>query len=847
MKRFTPNDFRDEIDAHLALETDRLIAEGMTPENARLAARRIFGNVTRVEERYYESHRWMWLDRLLQDLRAAARSVARYPIAAAVAVLSLALGIGATTVTLTIRNVVFRKPPLLYREPGELSIIRIGRIDRPPVDRFGASTPAVLYNAWQHDPALGPSVAAATPSRLRDVRTADRTDTLRVRAVTPNFFAVLGVDPELGVARAAADSPPAILSYRLWQKLFDGRSDVIGSSIWIESRPHVVVAVMPPRFWFSEMNSPIWTFFESGAPAADQTVQVVVRRPPHVTTPVLEQRLQKELQEYASHLPAGERHIRIHAFGIEGTPMGNAMSLLLPYVLAVSVLLTLLLAIANVAILMIAQWTAREHEIAIRASLGASRWRIVRALLTEATLIALGSGLLGVCFTFALRGIVLRRTTGDVGFFDLSIDPSVLIASAIITLAAGLAVGLAPALYETRGLHANPLTTMASSDRVRQRWRHALVVVEITITVALLVEVGAMIDGYQRQTAAQLGFLTRPLLTARVENGGGVSEARVVEALRRLPEVESAAAATVVPLATPFGPLQPIAPDAAASRAVNAERTSIGVGFFETLGVTLRAGRIFTTHDSIATRTVIVNEALAARLFPSRDGVGRSIWIAQTPYEIIGIVANYSNNPFESPSYDAKLYVPLSNEPAELQRLQFLIRAKGDPSPLVQTIRREIRDLPGGSVVTNAFTFDQVIATGGQEMLVGTAPLVPLIAIGMLLTTAGIYGVLAFAITRRSRELAVRVAIGATGRDLVRLVAAHSSRLVIVGLALGIGVMYGLRQIVRASGGAGSFYDAGWSAFAAPIVIVIAIAALATWIPSRRATKINPALLLRTT
>src|SRR5919201_5142956 len=128
MKRVASNDFRDEIDAHLALETDRLIAEGMTPENARLAARRIFGNVTRVEERYYESHRWMWLDRLRQDLRAAARSVARYPIAAAVAVLSLALGIGATSVTLTVRNVVFRKPPLLYREPGELSIVRVGRI-----------------------------------------------------------------------------------------------------------------------------------------------------------------------------------------------------------------------------------------------------------------------------------------------------------------------------------------------------------------------------------------------------------------------------------------------------------------------------------------------------------------------------------------------------------------------------------------------------------------------------------------------------------------------------------------------------------------------------------------------
>ena len=722
MARRDEHDLHREIEAHLEIEADRLIAEGMVPEEARLAARRRFGNVTAVQERFYESHRWMWLDRQRQDLRAAVRSLARYPIAAGVALLSLGLGIGATTVTLTIRNVVFRKPPVLYQDPAGLSIVRVGRIDRPPVDRFGASTPVALYDAWQRDPALGPSIAAATPSRLRDVRTSDRTDTVRARVVTPNFFEVLGVNAELGVARrTAADSPPAVLSYRVWQNLFDARPDVVGASIWIENRPHTVVGVMPRQFWFSEMNSPIWTFLEPGELAADQGVQIIVRRPRGMSAALLEQRLQKELLEYASHLPAGERQIRIHAFGIEGTPMGNAMSLLLPYVLAASVLLTLVLAIANVAILMIAQWTGREHEIAIRASLGASRWRIVRALLTEATLIALGGGALGVCLTFALRGIVLHRTSADGGFFDVSIDPSVLIESAVVTLVAAVAIGLAPALYETRRLHANPLTTIAASDRGRQRWRHALVIVEITITVALLVEVGAMIDGYQRQTSAQLGFLTRPLLTARVENAGGVIEPRIVEALSRIPDVAGAAAATVVPLATPFGPLQSIAADAAGSRAVSAERTSIGVGFFETLGVPMRAGRAFTAQDSVTTRTAIVNEALATRLFPSHDAVGRSIWIGQTPYEVVGIAANYSNNPFEGPSYDAKVYVPLSQNAAELKRLQFVIRAKGDPSPLVQTIRREIRDLPGGSIVTSSFTFDQVIATGGQEMLVGTA------------------------------------------------------------------------------------------------------------------------------
>jgi ABC-type antimicrobial peptide transport system permease subunit len=165
---------------------------------------------------------------------------------------------------------------------------------------------------------------------------------------------------------------------------------------------------------------------------------------------------------------------------------------------------------------------------------------------------------------------------------------------------------------------------------------------------------------------------------------------------------------------------------------------------------------------------------------------------------------------------------------------------------LVQTTRREIRDAAPGNVVTNTYTLDQIIAVMGQEMLVGTAPLMPLIAIGMLLTTAGIYGVLAFAITRRSRELAVRVAIGASRRDVIQLVVAHSLRLVAAGSALGIGVTFGLSRIVRAGGGGGSIYDPAWPSFAIPVLIVLAIGALATWLPSRRALRINPAVLLRT-
>ncbi len=205
------------------------------------------------------------------------------------------------------------------------------------------------------------------------------------------------------------------------------------------------------------------------------------------------------------------------------------MSFVLPYVLGTAVLLTLLIACANVAILMIAQWTAREHEIAIRASIGASRGRIVRSLLTESLLVSICGGILGVCTTFALRGVILRNSGGNV-FFDLSIDAHILVQTAIIALLTGIAAGVGPALYETRRLHTNPLRAIASSsDRVRQRWRNALVVFEIAVTIALLVVTATMIDGYWRTRHAEMGFDTGPLLTVHSRQ----PERRAIQADRR--------------------------------------------------------------------------------------------------------------------------------------------------------------------------------------------------------------------------------------------------------------------------------------------------------------------------
>jgi putative ABC transport system permease protein len=825
-------DFDREIQAHIEIETERLIDDGMPPDAARVAARRRFGNVTVARERFYETGRLLWLDHLLQDARCAGRNMRRYPVSSLVAVLSLAAGIGATTVTLTVRDVIFHRAPPTYQRPHELSRVQVGSPDSP----FLGPVPSALYSSWRD--ALGPSLAGATSLGERTLRSDDRTEVVRLRPATTELFDVLGVAPALGLPfskAARGDGPrPAIISHRLWQQLFDQRADAIGRVVWIDGQAHTVIGVMPERFWFSDMDSPVWTELDLRTLPPDARVDAVVRRPADMTPPMLEARLQSGLADYVQHLPAGQRRLIVNASGLAGTPLGHQMSFVLPYVLATAVLLTLLIACANVAILMIAQWTARAHEIAIRASIGASRGRIVRSLLTESVLVSVCGGLLGVCATFALFGIV--RSAGEITFFDLTIDTVIFLQTAIITLLTGVAAGVAPALYETRRLHTNPLRTMATSDRVRQRWRHALVVFEIAVTIALLVVTSTMIDGYWRSLHGAVGYPTHPLMNAWVDNQNGVPTTRILETLDDIPGVAAAAASRTS--------RQRIALDAPGTESHITDRAEISAGFFTALGVPMRAGRPFARSD-VNTNVAIVNETVAASLLRGRDPVGTRLWIATVPHDIVGVVADYASSPLRAGSPEPRVFVPLVLDSKEIKRLTFLVRAEGDPAALAPTVRREVRESAAGTVVPGIATVDQSIEIMGQEMMAGTAPLLPLVTIGMLLTTAGIYGVLAFAIARRSRELAVRVAVGASAGQVIRLITAHTVRLIAIGSTLGLLLMFGLARVVRSGGGAGSIWDPPLHSFVVPVIVVVVLGALATWVPSRRALKIDPVVLLR--
>jgi len=251
----------------------------------------------------------------------------------------------------------------------------------------------------------------------------------------------------------------------------------------------------------------------------------------------------------------------------------------------------------------------------------------------------------------------------------------------------------------------------------------------------------------------------------------------------------------------------------------------------------------FGSQDAPAgMRVAVVNDLLADHLWPGRDPTGALLWIDAVAYQIVGVTAGYATTPLRRPR--PTFYLPIAQQASDLKRLHFLVRTKNDPASLVTPVRRGILGLGSGEIVAAVFTLDQVVAGAGREVLSATYPMVPLIATGMLLTAAGIYGVLAFAMTRRSHELAVRVAVGATQADLVRLVTVQSLRLVSLGTVLSVGATYALTRVAQGNGGV--FDSPGWQAFALPLLIVALIGVLATWIPCRRALNINPVVLLRT-
>jgi predicted permease len=706
-----------------------------------------------------------------------------------------------------------------------------------------------VYFDFARREGLFTEIGAAAQIRSRNVRLERREETMPVQAITPSLFPALGVEPVLGRSftreDAGAAAPPVVLlSYTVWQRDFGRRSDALGAVVRLDGIAHTVIGVLPERFHFDSISTAMWTPVSEGA-AGNPPLDVVVRAP-NVSEKALVLAFQEPLSEYRKTLGPGGSGMFVRFRPIYATSVREALDLTRSFVAAgavflviIAVSLTLAITCANVAIVMIAQWSARQQETAIRAVLGAGRLRIVRMLALEVMIVAVCAGALALAATIALRAVVLRVAPLSV-FFDFSMDFSVLATVTGVTLLAGLLSGLMPALMQTRKLQFNPGAVAQTTSKTQHRFRSALVIAEITVVIALLVVMGAMVNSYSRIMAAGGGFHIDRLVTLRVDAESGVRIPEIVERLRALPGIESATAASALPIFNSDSDQRAMTTsggDPAPAGVVYA-----GSDYFRTAGLTLVRGREFSVQDDVRdSQVAVVNETLARRLWPGADPIGQHIWVNAKPSEVVALAADFVSV-FRTTS-PPTVYVPLSQRVGPVQGQQFLIRTAGDPMRVISSLRSEIGLIASDQAVSRVSSVKNQIEAGAAEMLVGVYIFLPLVFVGLLLSAAGMYGILAFTISRRMKELAIRMAVGATARDMLWLVAGETSRLVITGTATGTLVMLWLVRTAQHESYV--FAKPSIAMFAVPVVILLITAAIATWIPARRAMSVDPATTLR--
>jgi len=827
---------------------------------------------------------------MLADLRYALRTLAKSPGFTAVAVATLALGIGANSAIFSAVNAVLLKP-LPY--PGSDRLVQIMSTGFRGV-RFGVSFPDLRdLRALSHD-FLG--VAATTTQRYNLTGAGDPRE-VQAAAVTGDLFGVLQVLPEIGHGFAAADerTPLALLSHGLWVTSFGRDPAILGRSISLDGRSFTVVGVMPAGLQFPDEGVQVWTpigEFLSQNPQAETNrgvhfLNAVARLAPGVTT----SRVVDDVRLLATRLSAGDsagsggrqRIVAGQASPGGGLPAPSAggrsmldtgfdVTLLRDaaigdvrrplVILLAAVGLVLLIACANAANLLVARATARRREMAVRRALGAGRGRLVRQLLTESTLLALAAGVVGVVLSIwgldALLAVwphALPRAT------EIGLDGRVLGFSLGLAVVTGVAFGLLPAWRASApGIEEALREDAPGATGGRRRLQGTLVVGEVTLALVLLVGAGLLVRSFIRLNNVDPGFDTRDVLAARIRltparYPAGAQQTLFFEnmlaALAAHPGVQSASLAGSLPLS---GNMFMIAFDPRTVRPDYPEpimvlRLSIiSPDYFSTFRIPIRRGRGFTAQDQAGAPPVaVINRATADQLWPGQDPIGRQLTIGgpRQPAGAITIVGLIDN--LRSASLDARpqpeIYRPASHQ-FEMREMWVVLRAgTGRPLQLVGAIRDAVHQADPEQSIGEVVSLEQLIGrqTAARRFNTTLLTIFALLAVGLALV--GIYGVTAYAVAQRTRELGIRMALGARGADVISLLMRESLRRVAAGVVLGWLAAFAVTRALRAMLFEVAPGDAG--TFAATALLLVAVALLATWLPARRAARVDPVEALR--
>ncbi len=801
------------------------------------------------------------METLLQDLRFGMRMLFQRPGFTAVIILALALGIGANTAIFSVVNAVLLRP-LPYAEPERL--VQVWEY-RPRQNLNQQESSASEYAAWRDQNQVFEQMAAIDYGdyNLTGNQEPERVSGARVSA---SYFTLLGVKPAFGRTFAVEEDQPdrnnvVVLSHKLWQRRFAADPNIVNQTIMLDGQACTVAGVMPRGFVLpndSDLAVPIALTAEQQTTVGNHYLLVLARLKPGVTIG----QAQAEMTTIAGRLEQtyGKSNL---GHGVVLVPLheqvtGGVRPALL--VLLGAVGCVLLIACANVANLLLARATARRKEIAIRTALGAGRMRIVRQLLTESLLLSVIGGALGlllamwgVDFLLSLDPDSIPRAT------EINLDVRVLAFTMGLSVLTGILFGLIPALQASR---LELTESLKEGDRGstesfrRNRTRSVLVVTEVALTLVLLVGAGLLIKSFARLREVNPGFNPSQLLTLQVTLPASKYTERTKVAgfyeqlwprLQSLPGVEAVGATSVLPLtgddASNFVTIEG-RPPLPAGEAMRAGRRIVNTDFFRAMNIPLKQGRAFANSDTADSLPVaVINETYARRFFPGEDPVGKRIrmggdssaWIT-----IVGIVGDVKHNGLDRDARPEN-YFPAQQSPA--RSMIVVVRSKGDASALAAPVRAEVlavdKDQPVGSVKT----MDQLLAESLGRRRFNMLLLGVFAGVALVLAAVGLYGVMNYSVTQRTHEIGIRMALGASRGDVLKLIVGQGMTLTLIGVALGLFAAWGLTRLMSSLLFGVSTTDI--MTYAGVALVIIAVAFIASFIPARRALRVDPMTALR--
>ncbi|HEY9283912.1 MAG TPA: ABC transporter permease [Pyrinomonadaceae bacterium] len=873
-----------ELRYHLERQIEQNVAGGMGREEARRAALKEFGGLPQAKEYCRDARGVRVVEDLWHDVRYGARLMLRSRGPALVAVVALALGIGANTAIFSVVNSLLLRP-LPYRRPEQL----VKAYQSAPDPSKGMLPSVWSYPRFEILRGESRSFAAVAGHTQNpyNLTGTDEPERLQVEMVSAGYFPLLGVEAAAGRTftaeedGAGAANPAALLSHGLWQRRFGGDERVLGQTVELDKRAFTVVGVLPPGFrgqtgtadaWVTMAAAPLLRYPKILTNANNAWFQVVARLRDGVTAEearaemaAVSQRIERQHPGPKQAMQAGARVVTLAPLRAAKLDPAVRNSFL---ILLAAVGLVLLIACANVANLLLARGVARRREFAVRAALGAGRGRIIRQLLAESLMLSLLAGALGLLV--ALWGVELIKQfrpsddaqfwsayTRAFDFFPIDLDGRVLAFNFLLALLTGLLFGLLPALQSSRAdlgraLKDGAASTPTGFHRLRRlNSRGLLVVSEIALSLVLLAGAGLMLKSLSRLHAVDLGFDPANVLTMAAPSRDAKPEfyEQLLARVAALPGVEAAGLGSTAPLLGHASMTSLGIEGRAEGNEAGVGLHSVSPDYFKTLGIPVLRGRAFTERDRPgAPRVALVNQTAAAQLFPGEDPVGKRIKPSMTPeyetdeksVEIVGVVGDARYGRLEG-AVEPDVYLPAWQPTDAAQTL--VLRTSAEPAGVVSAVRREVRALDRNVPVASVRTMDARVAEVTSRARFITFLLGIFAGLALLLAAVGIYGVVAYSVSARAREVGIRIALGAQRADVLRLVLLDGLPLVAAGLALGLLAAWAAARVLRSQ-----LYEVSASdplIFAGVTALLAGVALLASLVPARKATKVDPANVLR--